>query len=319
VANSFILLKEQNDMDIQTRKSTKRDPWFAAFLSLLLPGLGQLYCGAIIRCLWLLALTSVAGLLAVLALVPGVRLAGSFVVACYALSLLVYALAIFDAFFLARRTRADYELKDYNRWPAYLLLGLAVSAGNVFSAFYLRDNWVMPFKIPTASMYPALWQGDQLFADKGAYREKDPAVGDIVVFHNPDNRKEYFIKRVVALEGDRVEIRDGVVYVNDLKLGREEAPAATVSSRQMGAGGAYFYEFNRAAKYRILLTAAANSRLRNLPPTTVPKHHCFVLGDNRDNSLDSRSYGAIPIAGIVGKASFIYLPSESWARFGSMR
>jgi len=319
VANNFILLKEQNDMDIPTRKSTKRDPWFAAFLSLLLPGLGQLYCGAINRCLWLLALTSAAGLLGVLALVPGVRLEGSFVVACYALSLLVYGAGVLDAFFMARRTRSDYELKDYNRWQAYLLLGLAVSAGNVFSALYVRDNWVMPFKIPTASMYPTLWQGDQLFADRGAYREKDPAVGDIVVFHNPENRKEYFIKRVVALEGDRVEIRDGMIYVNDLKLRREEAPAAAVLSRRMSGGGTYFYEFNRAAKYRILLTAPANSRLRNLPPTTVPKHHCFVLGDNRDNSLDSRSYGAIPVASIVGKANFIYLPSENWARFGSVR
>jgi len=306
-------------MDIQSRKSTKRHAWFAAFLSLLLPGLGQLYCGAIIRCLWLLALTSAAGMLGVLALVPGVRLGGSLVVACYAISLLVYGLGIFDAFFTARRTRADYELKDYNRWQAYLLLGMAVSAGQVFSTLYVRDNWVMPFKIPTASMYPTIWQGDQLFADRGAYRDREPAVGDIVVFLNPDNRKEYFLKRVVAVEGDRVEIRDGIVYVNDLQLRRETAPPPAVLPARMGGGGAYFFEYNREAKYRILLTAAAHSRLRNLPPTVVPKHHCFVLGDNRDGSLDSRSFGAIPIEGIVGKASFIYAPGEDWARFGSIR
>jgi signal peptidase I len=306
-------------MDIQSRKSTKRHPWFAAFLSLLLPGLGQLYCGAIIRCLWLLALTSAAGMLGVLALVPGVRLRGSLVVACYAISLLVYGLGIFDAFFTARRTRADYELKDYNRWQAYLLLGMAVSAGQVFSTLYVRDNWVMPFKIPTASMYPTIWQGDQLFADRGAYRDREPAVGDIVVFLNPDNRKEYFLKRVVAVEGDRVEIRNGIVYINDRELRREAISAPAVRPGHMSGGGDYFYEFNGTARYRILLTAPANSRLRNIQPTTVPKHHCYVLGDNRDESLDSRSYGAIPITSIIGRAGFIYAPSENWTRFGTLR
>src|ERR1019366_4898818 len=81
VADHFIPLKEQNPMDTQIRKSTKRHPWFAALLSLLMPGLGQLYCGAIIKCLWFLALTSAAGMLGVLALIPGVRLNGSLVVA----------------------------------------------------------------------------------------------------------------------------------------------------------------------------------------------------------------------------------------------
>jgi signal peptidase I len=306
-------------MDTQITQNHKRHPWFAVLLSLVMPGLGQLYCGAILRCLWLLALTSAAGLLGVLALVPGLRLNGNLVVAGYALSLLVYGLGIFDAFFTARRTRVDYEPKDYNRWYAYLLLGVAVSAGHVFSALYVRDNWLMPFKIPTASMYPAIWQGDQLFGDRSAYRDKDPAAGDIVIFHNPDNRREYFIKRVVALEGDRIEIRDGVVYVNSLQLRREAAPPPAVVPARMSGGGAYFVEFNREAKYRILLTSPANSRLRNFPLTVVPKHHCFVLGDNRDTSLDSRSFGAIPIEGIVGQASFIYAPGEDWARFGSIR
>ena len=306
-------------MDTQIRKSTKRHPWFAALLSLLMPGLGQLYCGAIIRCLWLLALTSAAGMLGVVALIPGVRLTGGLVVACYALSVLVYAIGILDAFFTARRTRVDYAPKDYNRWQAYLLLGVAVSAGHVFSALYVRDNWLMPFKVPAASMYPAIWQGDQLFATMNAYREKDPAVGDIVVFQNPEDRRVDYIKRVVALAGDRVEIRDGVVYVNDVKLRREEIPAPATVPARMGGGGGYFYEFNRDARYRVLLTAAANSQLRNFPSTTVPRHHCFVLGDNRDNSLDSRSYGAIPIASIIGQASFIYAPDENWARFGSLR
>ena len=306
-------------MDTSTKKSTKRHAWFAALLALLMPGLGQLYCGAVVRCFWLLALTSAAGILGVLALVPGVHLSGGLVVSCYALSLAVYAIGIFDAFFLARRTRTDYEPKDYNRWYAYVLLAMAVSAGHVFAALYVRDNWLTPFKIPTASMYPTIWQGDQFFADRAAYRDKDPAVGDIVVFQNPDDRRQYFIKRVVALGGDRVEIRDGAVYINDRELRREEIPATAPRPERMGGPGKYFYEFNRGASYRILLTAPANSRLRNFPPTTVPRHHCFVLGDNRDDSLDSRSYGAIPTASIIGRADFIYALRENWSRFGRLR
>lgn len=304
-------------MDTQTRQCNRRRPWVAAFLSLLMPGLGQLYCGAVIRCLALLALASPAAILSLLALVPGVHFGGGLVFSAYGLDLLVTAFAIFDAFFAARRTRPDYEPKDYNRWYAYALLYLAVSAGHVFSAFYVRDNLIMPFKVPTASMYPAIWQGDQLFADKRAYLDRDPAVGDIVVFHNPEDRRQFFIKRVVAVGGDVVELRDGEVFINGSRLRREEAPSS--ASRRIGNGGKYFYEFNGGAEYRIYLSAGRNRRLANLPATTVPAHQCFVLGDNRDDSLDSRSYGAIPVAGIVGRAGFVYAPAESWSRFGGIR
>jgi signal peptidase I len=198
-------------------------------------------------------------------------------------------------------------------------LGLAVSAGHVFSALYVRDNWLMPFRIPTASMYPGIWPGDQFFATRNVYLDKDPAVGDIVAFPNPDNRSVYFIKRVIALAGDRIEIRDGVVYIDDRKLEREEASAPPVRPGRIGAGGGYFFETNQGARYRVFLDASVKSRLRNMPPMTVPQHQCFVLGDNRDNSLDSRSFGPIPIAGIVGRADFIYAPAGNWARFGTIR
>ena len=306
-------------MDTQTSHYNRRRPWVAAFLSLLMPGLGQLYCGAIIRCLALLALTSPAAILSLVALIPGVHLGGCLVVSAYAFGLLVAAFAIVDAFFTARRTRLDYEPKDYNRWYAYALMYLAVSAGHIFSAFYVRDNLIAPFKVPTSSMYPAIWQGDQLFAEKGAYMDRDPAVGDIVVLRNPEDRRQFYIKRVVALGGDEVAVRDGELFINGTKLRREETPSPAAKSSRIGKGGAYFYEFNREVKYRVFLAAGPNRRLENFPATVIPKHQCFVLGDNRENSLDSRSIGAIPIAGIVGKAAFIYAPAESWSRFGGIR
>ena len=83
--------------------------------------------------------------------------------------------------------------------------------------------------------------------------------------------------------------------------------------------GTYFYESNNQAKYRIRIAATGGDAIRNFSKMIVPKHHCFVLGDNRDDSDDSRSFGAIPIVGIIGKASFIYVSSSGSARFGSLQ
>jgi len=306
-------------MNVQTNIKNKRYPWLAVFLSLLMPGLGQLYCGAIIKGLWLAGLISVVGLLSLLGLVPGFQVNGKVVLLFQALSLLLYGIGIIDAFIMARRIREDYKLKDYNRWSAYVLLCLAVSGGYIFSGLYVRDSLLQPFKVPTGAMYPAIWPGDRLLAAKNAYQDNDPAVGDIVIFRNPDHRRQFFIKRVVAAGGDAVEIRQGEIYINDIKLKREEAPSPTVIPSQIKREGMCFYESNRDAKYRIFLIANGDPRMRNFPKTVIPKHHCFVLGDNRDNSFDSRHFGAIPVVGIVGKASFIYAPSQDWSRFGTMR
>jgi len=306
-------------MDSNIMKTNKRYAWFAAFLSLLMPGLGQLYCGAITKCLCLLALTNTAAMLSLLALVPRVRLDGTVVVLFSGFSLVIYGVGILDAFLTARRTRADYALKDYNRWYAYLLLSLAASAGNIFSVLYVRDNLLMPFRAGSDSMYPAVCKGDKVFAARNAYREKDPVVGDIVVFLNPEDRRQIFLKRVVALAGDEVEIRNGELFVNGTKLKREEAPVPTDVPKHIGGEETYFYEINGQSKYQFVVTANGNPRWRSLPSTIVPKHQCFVLGDYRDNSLDSRNFGAIPIAGIVGKVSFIYEPVGNWSRFGTIR
>jgi signal peptidase I len=244
------------------------------------------------------------------------RLSESGLLSIEALAVVVYGIAAFDAYFTARRTRKDYQLKDYNRWYAYGLLYLAVTGGHIFAMLYVRANLVEPFRPATSSMYPSVWQGDQLMAAKNAYGDKDPAVGDVVIFHNPENRSQLFLKRVVAGGGDSVEIRDGEIYVNEIALKREEAPPPATIPAQIKDAGRYYYESNGSAKYEIFLADHADPRERNLPKTIVPDHACFVLGDNRDDSLDSRSLGAIPIVGIVGKADFIYGPLK---RFGNIR
>ena len=303
-----------------TKQNTnyKRYPWLACSLSLLMPGLGQLYCGAIIKCLCLSGLMTLFGMLSILALVPEFQMSDKLVMVFQAFSLLVYGVGVVDAYLSARRMQGDYQRKDYNHWFAYILFYFVASGGYVSSSLFVRDNLLQAFKVPAASMYPAIWPGDHLLAAKNAYLTRNPEVGDIVIFRNPDNRRIFFLKRVVALAGDSVEIRDGDLYINDVKLKREAVASPAVAPAQV-TEGKYFEESNGNAKYEILLSANAVPGIGQFPKTVVPKNCCFVLGDNRNTSLDSRNFGAIPIVGIIGKASFIYSPAGIWSRFGAIR
>jgi signal peptidase I len=283
-----------------------------------MPGLGQLYCGAIIKCLCVAGLITLFGLLSILALVLDFQISGQLVIMFQVISLLLYGIGVVDAFLSARRIRGNYRLKDYNHWFAYILFYIAFSGGFIFSSLYLRDNLLQPFRVPVSAMFPAIWPGDRLLAAKNAYLSRNPQAGDIVIFRNPEDRRVFFIKRVVALAGDSVEIRDGDVYINDVKLKREAVTPPAVTPPQI-PGGKYFEESNGNATYRILLSENPSPEVGQFPRTVVPKNCCFVMGDNRDASLDSREFGAIPIVGIVGKVSFIYAPAGNWSRFGTLR
>jgi signal peptidase I len=305
-------------MDTSRNTCHRRYPWVATFLSLLMPGLGQLYCGAIIKCLCVAGLISLFGLLSILALVLDFQLSAKLVIIFQVISLLLYGIGVVDAFLSARRIRGSYQLKDYNHWVAYILFYIAFSGGCIFSSLYFRDNLLQPFRVPSSAMFPAIWPGDRLLAAKNAYLSRNPQAGDIVIFRNPEDRRVFFLKRVVALAGDSVEIRDGDVYINDVKLKREAVAPPAVTPAQV-PGGKYLEEWNGNATYRILLSENPAPEVGQFRRTVVPKNCCFVMGDNRDASLDSRELGAIPIVGIVGKASFIYAPAGNWSRFGTLR
>jgi signal peptidase I len=305
-------------MDTLRNTSHRRYPWVATVLSLLMPGLGQLYCGEIIKCLCVAGLITLFGLLGISALALDFQISGKLVIMFQVLSLLFYGIGVFDAFLSARRIRGSYHLKDYNHWVAYILFYVVFSGSCVFSSLYLRDHLLQPFRVPASTMFPAVWPGDRILAAKNAYLSRNPQAGDIVIFRNPEDRQVFFIKRVVALAGDSVEIRDGEVYINDVKLKREAVAPPAVTPAQV-SGGKYFEESNGNATYRILLSENPAPEVGQFPRIVVPKNCCFVMGDNRDASLDSREFGAIPIVGIVGKASFIYAPAGDWSRFGTLR
>src|SRR5436190_1447661 len=289
----------------KTHSIDLRRPRIAAMLSFITPGLGQVYCGMLPRGLIWMLLCGVSSVAALLALSHPT--ASSWTLGCAAgfAQVAIWIAGAIDSYRCALRCKADYELKDYNRWYVYVLL-LLMGTGSLLSyALNVRDQLIQPFRIPGASMYPTISPRDRLIAVKNAYRNADPQRGDLVLFTNPNNRREFWLKRVIALAGDTVAVKDGNLYVNGVLLSRQSVGPGTVS----GTTGEIFYEENNGAKYRIFISQ--DHPAPDFPEMTVPKNDCFVMGDNRNESRDSRDVGPIPIIGIYGKFEYRYWPIAS--------
>ena len=167
-------------------------------------------------------------------------------------------------------------------------------------ALFIRSFIVQAFKIPSGSMIPTLLIGDHLLVNKFIYGIKNPFTGatwisigepnrrDIIVFKYPENPKQDFIKRVIGVAGDRIEIIDKKVYVNGEILEVDNA----------------VYRDNR------IFPGDVTPR-DNLGPIVVPENSIFVMGDNRDNSHDSRFWKFVDLKAIKGKAFILYW---SWNR-----
>jgi signal peptidase I len=161
-------------------------------------------------------------------------------------------------------------------------------------AMTIRAFVVQAFKIPTGSMKPTLWEGDLILVNKFIYGAKVPFTkyrlpevgklqrGDVVVFIYPEDPKKDYIKRLVGLPGDTVEIRNGTIYVNDKPLLER-----TFNQR-------YYYNRGDYAK--------------EAQKITVPQDSLYVLGDNSISSKDSRYWGFVPRNNILGKAMVVYWP-----------
>jgi signal peptidase I len=291
----------------------KRRPLVAVLLSFLSAGLGQVYCGRIARGLLLMLLSGGLGpLLAVLVLIAPFRWSTAAVLAAFALPSLVWLYATIEAFILAIRTGHDYRLKDYNRWYVYLLLLLTFVPTSVAYALIVRDGFYQAFSMASASMRPTLQKRDRVLVDKRIYRTQPLQRGDVVTFINPNQRHARFIKRVVALPDDTIEMHGGELYVNGEKLPRTESSHPLPDDLATSGDSAKIcWEMNGAAKYQILLAPPdtnAPRQIREIAETTIPPGHCYVLGDNRNNCRDSRHFGPVPLVDLVGRVQCVYYP-----------
>jgi len=263
-----------------TASKKMRNPFIAALLSLLAPGLGQIYNGkgtlgivffvlsAALPFLWGLAgwPRHFSGLVAL------VLAAGVF-----------WLFVIVHAFIQARRIR-ETELKKYQTTAVYAFL-IILSIGSIFvpaKIWMTSLLGVSPYRWTTDSMMPTLEKGDFLMTNPKAYNDQAPQRGDLVVFDYPRDPTKQFLMRVIAVEGETVEINKKQVFIADEPL---------------------------QESYKVHQDVAIDNSRDNFGPLKISAGHCFVLGDNRDNSLDSRFWGALPLANVKGKALYIY-----WAK-----
>jgi signal peptidase I len=309
-----------------TNTRNKRHIWIAVMLSLILPGLGQIYCGKLARGLLLSILNTVpVSLIFIAILFENMLMLVLIAVVLTVFDIIIQLIAIIDSIYLVKSVGPDYKLKDYNRWYVYLLL-IIMSGGSSSTAFasYVKKNICEAFVITTISDYPTTFLGDRILANKIVYRKTDPQRGDMVFYVDPANRQQTCIKRVVAVGGDRVEMRDNQLYINGQMLERQplspaEIEASKINVHDPNFQGDVFYEINGGSRYKIFLSkTAGDEKMKNFPEITIPKYNCFVLGDNRNSGKDSRNYGPVPVTTIKGRADWLYLPVKDWSRFGRL-
>lgn len=194
--------------------------------------------------------------------------------------------------------------------------------------FLLRGFVVEPFRIPSGSMLPSLYIGDFILVNKSAYGVRlpvlnlkvietgEPKRGDVVVFRYPRDPSLDYIKRIIGLPGDHIAYYNKVLYVNDKVVKREfvgpfEGPGEPHANK--------YKEDLFDREHLILLKPGRPNSLEG--EYIVPEHMYFAMGDNRDNSNDSRVWGPVPEANLVGKAFMIWMhwsDGVHWNRIGSM-
>ncbi len=171
----------------------------------------------------------------------------------------------------------------------------------------IRTFFVQAFNIPSGSMKPTLLIGDFILVNKLVYRFSEPKRGDIVVFKWPLNPNIDFIKRIIGMPGDIIEIRGDKVFINGREL-----PRKLVRNDSENGFERLIYEETLPNGVRHLIAFYKDPPVPriSLPPTKIPENAYFVMGDNRDNSEDSRYWGFLYRDHIVGKAFVIYFSGK---------
>ncbi|HEY9782673.1 MAG TPA: signal peptidase I [Leptolyngbyaceae cyanobacterium] len=272
--DAYKCVTRANNPNFEALRKRSKDPWLAVFLTRIFLGLGHLYINKY--------------LLGILLIVIG--LLSYFLPLGFLLSIILLIASPFFIYHVyasspVRRAVSKRTVLLISILSVVVPLILPISLALLIRTFVAEARW-----IPSEAMQPSLKKNDRLIIDKLSYRFQNPQGGDIVVFlptekikqENP-NLKDAFIKRIIGLPGDKVEVKAGKVYINDRLL----------QEKYIAEAPQYQYK-----------------------SVTVPPNSYFVLGDNRNNSYDSHFWGFVPRENIIGKATKIFWPSQ---RMGSLK
>ncbi len=217
----------------------------------------------------------------------------------------------------------------------------------ILIAVVIRSFWLEPFRIPSGSMYPTLRVGDYLFVSKYSYgysrysfpfglpifegrlKYKEPKRGDVVVFKFPQNTHTDFIKRIIGLPGDTVQVKEGRLYINGELVEREKNGRYVID--EYVAMPEFYKQYTETLpnglQHQIIEISDKERIVDNTEVFVVPEDSFFMMGDNRDRSDDSRiSVGFVPKENLVGKAKFIFFSHDDrgslfkpWTWFRAIR
>jgi signal peptidase I len=241
-----------------------------------------------------------------------------------AADLSIFIWAALDAWKQAKRLGKNYRLQIYNKLFVYILLvvGLNLLFFGRIVDWRKLEYLAVPYRNVTEAMAPTILPGDLVLADKRIDHSSENLGlrrGELVVFKLPRNKKLHVVKRIIGLPGDEIELRGMELYVNGIKCTSQETPPS--EGREAESDGKKiitFYEKSDSGAYRVLYFEGT---ARNDFRISVPEGCCFVLGDNRDNSADSRHWGSIALNDIVARARIVYFSLDPkggvrWGRIG---
>ncbi len=291
--SAFRLTKRKNSEDFERERTLSKDPWLAVFLSIVLPGMGHIYLRR-----WIVGILFFLG----------------FFVFGFIFQLMkidfIFAFIICRIFVSIHAYIAGQLNKVKPKRPLALFIIVYICICLLKDFFYPQlEKQFFQYSGPMygTSMNPTLVKGDRVVVNSITYSFNDPKPGDVIMFRPPkniSNKKDPTCKRIIAIGGETIEIRDGNVYVD----GQERNFGFQIGSYTYSESNLSVDNFSQ--NDNPYLTYGIDK------PYYVPEGHYFVLGDNRQYSADSRWYGAIPRENIVGKVVKICWPPR---RMGLVR
>jgi signal peptidase I len=214
-------------------------------------------------------------------------------------------------------TMDDTTEKSPSRWRKFILVVLAFSLPVAVLLVTFRFWLFQSFNIPSSSGFPNLVTGDYVLVSKSAYRTGDPKRGDIAVFKLPADPGIYYIMRVIGLPGDRVRVKQGILQLDGVAVKREPLELKLPSSYGDVPKDIFYRETLPEGRSYVIAEISDTEQLDNTEEFLVPAGHYFVMGDNRDNSADSRwNVGFVPRENFIGPFYVLFWNSEGYPLTG---